>query len=69
MKEINGYLFNGYEGLFSDEKGNFKLHGKSIKKYWRVGQVYILIKGKKVGMNTLRKQAIKSTIKEELCPF
>ena len=26
-------------------------------------------KGKKVGMNTLRKQAIKSTIKEELCPF
>lgn len=69
MKKINGYSFKNYEGLFCDENGNFKLHGKLLKKYWRVGQIYILINGKKVGMNTLRKQAEKTIINEEIYPF
>lgn len=69
MKVINGYTFRDYEGLFSDEKGNFSLNGRTLKKYWRIGQIYILINGKKVGMNTLRKQAVKGQIIEEECPF
>lgn len=69
MKTINGYSFRDYKGLFSDENGNFKLNGRGLKKYWRVGQIYILIDGKKVGMNTLRKQATKIAIEEEVYPF
>ena len=62
-------MFIGISNLYSDENGNFFYKEKPIKKKWRVGQIYIECNKKRYGMNTLRKLAYKTTIKEEILPF
>jgi hypothetical protein len=69
MSIENVYLFRGVDGLHSDTDGNFFYNEKAIKKYWRVGQIYIQIKEKRYGIKTLRKLAYKSTKEKEYLPF
>ena len=59
------YLFKNIEKLSCDLKGNFFYDEMPIKKYYRTGQIYLRIEGKRYGLKSLKKLAYKS----ELLPF
>lgn len=69
MNKINVFLFDGVDNLYADKDGNFFYDGKLIKKRWRVGQIYIQVKERRYGMNTLRKLAYSGVLEEEENPF
>ena len=65
--EPKSWKFTGIEGLFADRYGNFWKDGKRIEKHYRPYQTYLLINKKQVGVETLRKLAVK--INTDYSPF
>jgi len=63
------FQFKGIENLYSDLKGNFYFEERLIRKYWRKGQVFIIVNKKQIGMNTLRKLAYETKINKIILPF
>lgn len=67
QKQHTGYEFDGIQNLYADNFGNFWYNGERIEKHYRPYQVYLLINGKQIGINTLRKLARKTFI--DFMPF
>jgi len=69
MKTKTIFVFNGYENLHAEADGTFWLNDLPCRKVYNSGTIQIRRGKFSVGLNKLRKLAIKKEVEINQCPF